>query len=561
MVRVSASRPCTIDDWMDICDICNMDMEDGGQFRVVRNSNGTFSAYNGETLIGTWNQSGPAGPAGATGPQGLQGPQGPAGPAGAAGAAGPQGSPGETGLSAYQLWISAGNTGSVVDFLDSLVGPLGPVGPTGPKGQQGEPGATGPQGPVGLTGQPGATGAAGPQGPQGVPGPQGPAGQTGQTGPAGAAGPQGPQGPAGPTVVSADANNAATLGSDGRVYVPQSQSAHPATTLTNNAAAFSWNQATQVGNIPQAGKLVSNGNGTLTFTPGDGSAAFTFNAGWTTAAPQADGSVILTYPNGQTTTLPASSGSESHPAASLTQSNAPFSWDSATQTGNIPFPGLLAISNGTASFFRGDGSAPVNFRIGWTTMEVQPNGSTLVTYPDGSTVTLPAPSASGTPVNIPFRVQGAAGADGLLAQPLSDDPVSVTNNIQHIGSILIGGTVGKAAEEQLHVIGDVIAEDSVDVQYLYELLGVGRLATEYIRPANYDNAAWRIVTVAGGTVATIPFQVDVLGNMINNHVLGLPLNSAQNVYFQADHPLDGTVAPSIPASPYHTAEYTLYIPA
>lgn len=101
-------------------------------------------------------------------------------------------------------------------------GPQGPAGETGPQGPIGETGAQGPQGDPGPTGATGATGPAGdtgPEGPQGDPGPQGETGLTGATGLAGETGPEGPQGPAGPTAVSADSNNAATLGTDGLLYV------------------------------------------------------------------------------------------------------------------------------------------------------------------------------------------------------------------------------------------------------------------------------------------------------------------------------------------------------
>lgn len=46
---------------------------------------------------------------------------------------------------------------------------------------------------------------------------------------------------------------------------------HPAASLTNLASPFAWNSATQAGNIPQTPSLVNNGNGTLTFTRGNGS--------------------------------------------------------------------------------------------------------------------------------------------------------------------------------------------------------------------------------------------------------------------------------------------------
>jgi hypothetical protein len=47
----------------------------------------------------------------------------------------------------------------------------------------------------------------------------GPTGPQGEAGAEGAVGPTGPQGPAGPTAVSADADNTATLGTDGFLYV------------------------------------------------------------------------------------------------------------------------------------------------------------------------------------------------------------------------------------------------------------------------------------------------------------------------------------------------------
>jgi len=47
-------------------------------------------------------------------------------------------------------------------------------------------------------------------------------------------------------------------------------------TLTNNSAPFSWNAATQTGNIPQSPTLTSIGS-TYTFTPGNGAAPVTFS--------------------------------------------------------------------------------------------------------------------------------------------------------------------------------------------------------------------------------------------------------------------------------------------
>ena len=78
---------------------------------------------------------------------------------------GPAGADGADGLSAYEVAVANGFEGTETEWLASLVGPQGP---------QGEPGTTGEQG---------------------------------------------VQGPEGPTAVSTDLDNAATLGTDGLIYV------------------------------------------------------------------------------------------------------------------------------------------------------------------------------------------------------------------------------------------------------------------------------------------------------------------------------------------------------
>ncbi len=108
------------------------------------------------------------------------------------------------------LSITAGNLG---------VGPKGDPGIQGPQGLQGQigmPGAQGPRGVQGLQGVPGNTGPGGATGPQGIPGPRGFVGEPGSQGPRGFVGETGPEGP---TAVSADAGNAAELGTDDLLYV------------------------------------------------------------------------------------------------------------------------------------------------------------------------------------------------------------------------------------------------------------------------------------------------------------------------------------------------------
>jgi collagen triple helix repeat protein len=175
--------------------------------------------------VGPQGPIGPSGPPGNTGPQGLPGPKGDQGLPGADGLQGAPGTPGTIGpvgpAGAQGPPGSTGTAGPVGPAgQDGGVGPAGPIGPAGPQGEQGLTGAQGPagqQGPaggVGLTGPQGPPGAVGQQGPQGLQGP------TGNPGPAGTQGIQGPVGPAGPNVVSTDAGNTATLGSDSHIFVP-----------------------------------------------------------------------------------------------------------------------------------------------------------------------------------------------------------------------------------------------------------------------------------------------------------------------------------------------------
>jgi hypothetical protein len=86
-------------------------------------------------------------------------------------------------------------------------------------------------------------------GPAGPTGPAGPAGSTGTAGPQGIPGPTGstgPQGPPGPSVVSADGNNAAILGSDNRILVVAS-TANPL--MNGTAGGGSSNQLSRTDHV------------------------------------------------------------------------------------------------------------------------------------------------------------------------------------------------------------------------------------------------------------------------------------------------------------------------
>lgn len=129
---------------------------------------------------------------------------------------------------------------------------------------------------------------------------------------------------------------------------------HPAATLTNNAAPFTWNGTTQTGNIPQVGKLVANADGSYTYTAGDGSAPVIIPKECCPTMAMAGNTVTFTNGDGSVITFTL------HPAATFAQTAAPFTWNATTQVGNMPqAPRLVANADGSYTFTAGDGSAPV----------------------------------------------------------------------------------------------------------------------------------------------------------------------------------------------------------
>ena len=187
---------------------------------------------------------------------------------------------------------------------------------------------------------------------------------------------------------------------------------HPAAAVTNNAAPFAWNAATQVLNVPQAPTLVANGDGSHTFTAGDGSAPVIIPADCCpTLVDNGDGTYTFTAGNGGTTTITV------HPAATLTSSSAPFAWNGATQTGNIPQSPALTLTASGFTFTAGDGSAAVNYvepvdnDTYVTAFSIVGNTATI-TMNSGTTFTQTIP----TTIDINVQSFALAGTDLVLTE-------------------------------------------------------------------------------------------------------------------------------------------------
>ena len=177
----------------------------------------------------------------------------------------------------------------------------------------------------------------------------------------------------------------------------------PAITLTNNAAPFSWNPATRTGNIPQGAKLVANADGSYTFTPGDGSATVTIPKDCCPTLTNVGNAYQFTNGNGTVLNFTL------HDPATLTNNAAPFAWNQATQTGNIPrVPSLTLQADGSYIFTPGDGGATTTIAAPAAAADLHITNMTLagslltLTRSDGMswTVTLPSTAAAGTDTKV-----------------------------------------------------------------------------------------------------------------------------------------------------------------
>lgn len=188
---------------------------------------------------------------------------------------------------------------------------------------------------------------------------------------------------------------------------------HPAATLTNNAAAFSWNSATQTGNIPQAGKLVANADGSYTYTAGDGSAPVIIPKDCCPTMTLAGNTITFTNGDGTIISYPI------HPSATLTNNAAPFAWNSATQTGNIPQAGrLVANANGSYTYTAGDGSAPVIIPADCCPTMTLAGNTVTFTNGDGTVVTFQIhPAATLTNNAAPFAWNSATQTGNIPQSP------------------------------------------------------------------------------------------------------------------------------------------------
>jgi hypothetical protein len=176
--------------------------------------------------------------------------------------------------------------------------------------------------------------------------------------------------------VTATANpNGSTTISQNGVALATIPATHPAATLTNNNAPFSWNSATQTGNIPTV-KITANANGHLVDL-GDGSTPVQINDDNTEAAMTINGTV---FPAGTTfEAILAALSTLAHVPAVVTNNAAPYAWNATTQTLNIPQ--VPSIVNG--QLVQGDGTAaeqiPDFWRVGTGATGALPDGTTDVT--------------------------------------------------------------------------------------------------------------------------------------------------------------------------------------
>ena len=164
-------------------------------------------------------------------------------------------------------------------------------------------------------------------------------------------------------------------------------------------------------------------------------------------------------------------------------------------------------------------------------------------------------SDPGLNVDEGWRVAGAAGSGGSAAEPTRADSISVLDVLQHLGDILVGGSVGDIPREKLHIIGEMFIEAFATQEFqihLYNNAGVAdhryfvighRAATPsedfgYIRITPLDDAG---NALASGTA------FDRFGNLIVNHGAKPSNNGAkQNLVWRDGMGIAKAVAPTAP---------------
>lgn len=157
----------------------------------------------------------------------------------------------------------------------------------------------------------------------------------------------------------------------------------------------------------------------------------------------------------------------------------------------------------------------------------------------------------------PFRIIGAAGADGLLAQPQSQNNVQVADNVQHTGRVLFGGAVGDAiiSLNQGEFLGGVSLVGQASSSFRTMTMQRIDLATHRWDTSVRGVTNWNAVRHHTNIPVFIwSYGYDDNGNWTNDAGLmdsGVTLrNSAQHVMFLGDRnfPESVAVAPTAPAS-------------
>lgn len=85
---------------------------------------------------------------------------------------------------------------------------------------------------------------------------------------------------------------------------------------------------------------------------------------------------------------------------------------------------------------------------------------------------------------VPFRVAGASGTAGNSMQPTIEDDVLVSDNVQHLGNMLVGGSIGNTPAAKLEVRGGAVR--------------VSKSSTHHVIVKPVNSASFPRAAMAGG---------------------------------------------------------------